>query len=125
MFQLRPDGAIRFNVTAAGELRKLGIERALVHWDRAKLKVAFSQAPPDDRRAYKVAFNKKGNGAQLVARTFPRYIGFIGEAPIRVSVHSQGKMLEGEIDPKYISPTGKPAHAKAGKKGRPTDREVG
>jgi hypothetical protein len=121
MFQLRPDGVMRFNVMATQELRKLGIERALVLWDRAKRKVAFSAAPPDDHRAYKVAYNQKGNGAQLVARTFPRYVGLIAEAPIRIGVHLQGKMLEGEIDPEFISPPGRPANTNDVKKARSTD----
>jgi hypothetical protein len=124
MFQLRPDGVMRFNVTAAQELRKLGLERVLVLWDRGKYKVAFSAAPPNDQRAYKVTYNRKGNGAQLVARTFPRYVGLIAEAPIRVSIHLQGKMLEGEIKPEFISPPGTPANAKAVKKGRPAGRRA-
>ena len=120
MFQLRPDGVMRFNVTATQELRKLGIERALVLWDMEKRKVAFSAAPPDDHRAYKVAYNRKGNGAQLVARTFPRYVGLIAGPPIRVGLQLQGKMLEGEIGPEFFSPPGKPVNAKAEKTGRRT-----
>ncbi len=122
MFQLRPDGVMRFNVAAAQELRKLGAERALVLWDKAKHKIAFSAAPPEERRSYKVAYNRKGNGAQLVARTFPRYIGLTVEAPIRISVHLNGKLLEGEIGPEFISPTGALLDAKALKTGSPASK---
>jgi hypothetical protein len=115
---------MRFNVAAAQELRKLGVERVLVLWDREERKVAFSAASPDDRRAYKVAFTRKGNSAQLVARTFPRYIGLTAETPIRIGLHLQGEMLEGEIDPEFFSTLGKPANAKAVKKGRPRDRRT-
>jgi len=68
--------------------------------------------------------NQRGNSAQLVARTFPRYVGLIAEAPIRIDVHLQGKMLEGEIESKFLSLPGKPVHVNAVKNSRPTDRRT-
>lgn len=104
MFQLRPDGRLRFNVSAAQALRKLGAERVVILWDKENNKVAFSAAPPEDHRSYKITYSRKGNSAQLVATTFPRSIGLTAKAPIKISVHLHGDLLEGEISPEFTCP---------------------
>ncbi len=97
MISIQPNGQIRFNVQATEILKRLGIERVLLLWDKDKHKIAIALASKNDDRSYKVRYDPKKNVAQVAAKAIVPQIGWNAERSVRIAVHQSEKTLEGIV----------------------------
>ena len=70
------NGSLALNQAASRQLKTAGVEFVIVLWDSVEKKLALQVArDASDERAYKVRFNKNGNGANVSAKSFLEYAG--------------------------------------------------
>lgn len=92
-------GRIGINQSATEILRKNAVEYVLLLWDKDELKIGIQQGLKTDKRAYCLAFSKKGSGASFSAKTFFTHIkyDFSETRSFTAEWNPKEKMLEIEL----------------------------
>lgn len=69
-------GRVAFNKAATIQLQKDKVEKVLLLWDKAKRVVGMRPVTENDARAYKVHWNRRGDGGGFSATTFLKFIEY-------------------------------------------------
>lgn len=87
-------GQIAFNQSAARILQKEAVEFVLLMWDADENRITIkSTNNRKDRRAYRIRYADKGNGAGFSAKTFMDYAGLDyserRSVPVEINTNSE------------------------------------
>jgi len=98
-------GKIYFNQETSDWLRDHKVKQVLLGWSRDSLMVIVKAARATDTRAYRVAYNAKGGGATITAKSFLNWIGFTRDMPlltVGVDLDEERRAIEFEIPTQYL-----------------------
>lgn len=91
---INPVGRIYFNQEATEWLRAKRASTVLLLWSDETLTVAIKKAKSNDSRAYRLAYNYRGGGSGITAKSFMNWIGLDSEGG---SVSAEAYLSEGPI----------------------------
>lgn len=97
---INPAGKIYFNQETAEWLRALRVKQVLLLWSSETSMVGVRAAKASDSRAYRLAYNIRGGGATITARSFLNWIGFSKDnslLTVAVDLNEGQKTIEFEI----------------------------
>lgn len=69
-------GRFAFNKAATMQLEKAAVENVLLLWDKENRRIGVRPITKKDDRAYKIHWNKRGDGAGFSAATFLKHIEY-------------------------------------------------
>ena len=102
---INPVGKIYFNQETTDWLRARKIKQVLLGWNSDDLMVIVKSARSTDTRAYRLAYNNKGGGSTITARSFLNWINFDKEMPlltVDVGIDDDEKTIEFGIPGEYL-----------------------
>lgn len=113
-------GRFSFNKSATALIEKNAVENVLLMWDQEKRLIGIRPISKKDARAYKVHYNKRGDGCGFSAVTFLRYIRYKETESQSVAIRwdEQEAMFIAEVPEQYLQKEGEQPLASIARKSR-------
>lgn len=102
---INPLGRIYFNQEASGWLAQHRVRRVLLLWYQDAWRVGIRRAKANDARAFALAYNNRGGGSSITAKSFLNWIGFrqdVGSLTVPAFLNEQNPLIEFQIAEEYL-----------------------